>query len=333
MNDDLEPRLEGLLAERGKVEPGAVDRTLGAIDALPARRRAGRVAPLSAAAVIALAVIGLVLAVMLPRPADVATPSPSPSVASEAPSPSSAVFTPEPTPTIQPRPVWAIDLASHLDCEGPVLGGTGMDVPEVPAWLDLAPTPDGALQLIFTPFQNLPVSGYSPVLVDGHWALHRYFVDGRPKVHIVSHDQFLDAPNAGWSVVGVRTCDPSEYADAAFGPQASTIWADAGGDPVRTDRISSHAWPSHCWDKRTVLLSFYDPDYTQYVRDPSGEFTQSTVVPYAADARLPEDAVDTGLHTDDWHLFTIPSGRAVFMRSANGTYEMWPAASQPIGCM
>ena len=333
MSDDLEPRLEELLAERGRVDANAVDRALGAIDALPDRRRPSSPAQLAAAAVIALAVIGLGIAVALPRPADVATPSPSPSMPSRAPSPSAAAITPEPTPTVQPRPVWAIDLASHLDCDGPPATGTGMDVPEVPAWFDLAPTPDGALQLILTPFQNLPASGYLPVLVDGHWALHRYLVDGRPKVHIVSHDQFPDAPNEGWSVVGVRTCDPSEYADADFGPQASTIWSDAAGDPVRTDRITSHAWPAHCFNKEAVLLSFFDPDYKQYVRDPSGEFAQMTVVPYAADARLPEDAVDTGLHTDDWHLFTILSGRAVFMRTASGTYEMWPRASQHIGCL
>lgn len=332
MNDDLEPRLEELLAERGTVEPDAVDRTLAAIDALPARRRAGRVAAMAAAAVIALAVIGLGLAVMLPRPTDVATPSPSPSMPSLAPSPSTAAITPEPTPTMQPRPVWAMNLADHLDCDGPPATGTGMDVPDVPAWFDVAPTPDGALQLILTPFQNLPASGYLPVLVDGHWALHRYLVDGRPKVHIVSHDQFPDAPK-GWSVVGLRTCDPSEYADADFGPQASTIWSDAAGDPVRTDRITSHAWPAHCFNEEAVLLSFFDPDYTQYVRDPIGEFGESTVVPFAANARRPNDAVDTGLHTDDWHLFTIPSGRAVFMRTAGGTYEMWPRASQPIGCM
>lgn len=333
MNDDLEPQLEELLAERGKVESDAVDRTLAAIDSLPDRRRPSRPARLAAAAVIAVAVIGLGLAIALPRPADVATPSPSPSVPSLAPSPSTAVITPEPTATLQPRPVWAIDLASHLDCDGPP-ADLGNDVPVVPGPFDPAPTPDGALDNIRIPYRNLPSSGFAPVLVQGHWALHRYLVDGRPKIHVVSTNEFPEVPSeTRWEVVGLRACDRSEYADAEFGPQASTIWSDAAGDPVRTDRITSHAWPSHCFDKRTVLLSYHDPDYTQYVRDPSREFAQSTVVPYAADARLPEDAVDTGLHTDDWHLFTIPSGRAVFMRTARGTYEMWPRASQPIGCM
>jgi hypothetical protein len=210
----------------------------------------------------------------------------------------------------------------------------GSDVPAVPGPIDPATTPDGALANILIPYSNLPVAGYAPTIVDGDWALYRYLVDGRAKIHAVGTNRFPDSPQeTRWEVVGLRTCDPSEYADAEFGPNAGTIWSDAGGDPVRTDRIYSHEGGSHCFSATTVLLSYYDPEYAQYVRDPGVEFEQQLVVPYAADARLPDDAVDTGLHTDDWHLFSIPSGRAVFMRTAGGTYEMWPRASQPIGCM
>jgi hypothetical protein len=331
MNDDLDKPLEDLLAERGKVEPNALGRVLGSIDSLPERSPTPRSMPSAAAAVVALAVIGLALAVLLPRTPDVAAPSPSPSVVSQAPSPSTAVVTPSPSLTAEPRPVWAMDLASHLDCDGPP-STIGNDVPEVPEWFDLAPTPDGALQLIFTPYQSLPASGYSPVLVDGHWALHRYLVDGHPKVHIVSHDQFSDAPIAGWSVVGIRTCDPSEYADAEFGPDANMIWRDASGDPVRTDMLTSQD-VSGCFPNQTFFLLLFDPDYKQYVRDPSGHFADNTLVPFDADVRLPTDAVDTGLRTDDWHLFTIPSRRAVFIRTSDGTYELWPRAKEPVGCM
>jgi hypothetical protein len=333
MNDDLDERLQELLAERGTVRPDAIDRALSGIDALPERKPTRRSMPLAAAAVVAVAVIGLALAVLLPRPADVATPSPSPSMLSQAPSPSAAVITPEPTPTEEARPVWAMDLASHLDCDGPP-STIGVDVPPVPEPFDPGETPDRALSNILLTYWNLPASGYEPVLVDGHWALHRYFVDGRPKVHVVSTNEFPDVPSeTRWEVVGLRACDQSEFADAEFGPMANTIWSDAAGDPVRTDRILSHAWPAHCFDKRTVLLSLNDPDYTQYVRDPSGDLERSTIVPYAVDVRLPKYAVDTGLHTDDWHLFTIPSRRAVFVRASDGTYELWPRASQQIGCL
>jgi hypothetical protein len=331
MNDDLEKGLQELLTERGKVAPDAVDRALGGIDALPERRPTRRSTPLAAAAVVALAVIGLALAVLLPRPPDVATPSPSPLVPSQAPSTSAAVITPEPTPTVQPRPVWAIELASHLDCDGPV-GTFGNDVASVPQGFDPAPTPDAALRNVLVPYTYLPVSGYS-LHVDGHWALHRYLVDGRPKVHIVSTNHFPGAPGeAAWDVVGVRGCDPSEFPDAEFGPNANMIWHDASGDPVRTDMLTSQD-VSGCFPNQTFFLLLFDPDYKQYVRDPSGHFTDNTLVPFDADVRLPTDAVDTGLRTDDWHLFTIPSRRAVFIRTSDGTYELWPRAKEPVGCM
>jgi hypothetical protein len=58
----------------------------------------------------------------------------------------------------------------------------------------------------------LPDTGFSPVLVDDHWALQRLVVDGRPKVHIVATDQVPGIPpGTGWRVVGMRACDPSEY--------------------------------------------------------------------------------------------------------------------------
>jgi hypothetical protein len=87
--------------------------------------------------------------------------------------------------------------------------------------------------------------------------------------------------------------------------------------------------PAHCSWERTIFLSLGD---VQYIRDPFGDLEQYTVIPFHPDARLPDDAVDTGMHTDDWHLFTIPSERAVFVRTADGTYELWPRAKEPIGC-
>jgi hypothetical protein len=317
MNDDLDRRLQELLAERGKVEPNAVDRALGAIDGLPQRRRSSRSAQLTAAAVIALAVIGLGLAAVLPRPADVATPSPSPSTPSLGPTSSPAVVTPSPTPTVQPRPVWAMNLADHLDCDGPP-STMGMDVPAVLEPSDSAPTPEGVLPVIQMLYP-LPASGFSPVLVDGHWALYRYLVDGRAKVHAVSTDQVPGLPtNTAWYVVGLRACDPSEFEQADFAQEGNTIWLDGDGDPVRTDVITSRTGPAHCGWERTIFLSLGD---LQYFRDPHGDLEPYTVVPFRPDARLPDDAVDTGFHTDDWHLFTIPSGRAVFVRTADGTNE------------
>lgn len=333
MNDDLETRLGELLEQRGKVDQSSVDRVLGGIESLPDRRGGGRARlPLAAlAAVVVLAVAGLALATLLRDPADIATPtSPSPSTRSVAPSASPAAVSPTApaSPTTQPRPVWTFDLASNLDCDG-AIADFGSDV-GAGAFEPLS-TPDEALEVARIPYSNIPASGFEPALVDGDWALHRYLVDGRPKVHAVSTkgEEFAEF-GPGWHVVGLRACDPSEYADAEFGPEANTIWFDDSDRPVRTDVVTSY--DLSCL-QRVVHLSLYTPDYTAYLRDPDGDLREDLVVPFDADTRLPSDAIDTGFHTEDWHLFTIPSGRAVFMRTPDGTIELWPRASEPVGCM
>jgi hypothetical protein len=222
MKDDLESRLKDVLAERGRVDQASIDRALSGLDDLPGRRpRLERpVAALAAALVVALLGVGIVT--LLGRPTDTAAPlspsgpvAPSSSVAVGSPSPSAA-----PSPTLMPPPVWAVDLASHLDCDGPP-STIGMDTAAVPEPLDPGATPQDALDNALIDYVNLPTSGYVPPLVSGHWALHRYLVDGRPKIHAVSTNQFPGAPTeTRWQVVGLRACDPSEFGDAA--PAAGT---------------------------------------------------------------------------------------------------------------
>ena len=66
---------------------------------------------------------------------------------------------------------------------------------------------------------SLPASGFTSPLVDGHWALQRYLVDGRAKVHAVSTNQFPGAPTeTRWQVVGLRACDPSELVVSSGDP-------------------------------------------------------------------------------------------------------------------
>ena len=181
-------------------------------------------------------------------------------------------------------------------------------------------------------YVNLPASGYTSPLVDGHWALHRYLIEGRPKIHAVSTNQFPGVPSeTRWQVVGLRACDPSEFAEGDFGPDGATIWRDADENPVHSDIVVSLPGPGHCGWERTIFLSL-GPDHTQYFRDPNGDLADHTVLSFDPDVPLPEDAIDTGIHTDDWHMFTIPSGRAVFMRTADGTVERWPRARDEVGC-
>ena len=201
MSDDLERRLEDLLDERGRVSAATQARTLDSIDRLPDRqRRLMWPRLLAAAAVVALAVVALVSVAPSRRPPDVAAPSLSASPSS-------------PRPTLQLRPVWAIDIASHLDCEGPP-SSIGEEVTlESAARSDQASlTPDAAFDSIRRDYPMLPATGFTPTLVDDHWALQRYIADGRPKIHIVATDQVPGTPPGnGWRIVGIRTCDPAEY--------------------------------------------------------------------------------------------------------------------------
>ena len=335
MNDDLESRLKDVLAERGRVDRASIDRALGSIDDLPVRppRLQRPVAGIAAALVVALLGVGIVA--LLGRPTDTVAPdSPSPSVA-HSPSTSAAVASPSstvaPSPSPQQPPVWAVDLASHLDCDGPP-STMGMDTAAVPEPFDPGATPQDALDNVLIDYVNLPTTGYTPPLVNGHWALHRYLVDGRPKIHAVSTNQFPGVPSeTRWQVVGLRACDPSEFAEAEFGPEGATLWRDADGNPVHSGIIVSLPGPAHCGYERTVWLML-GPDRTQYFRDPNGDLAEESVVSFDPDVRLPEDAIDTGLHTDEWAMFTIPSGRAVYMRTRDGTVERWPRARDQVGC-
>ncbi len=209
MSDELERTLQDVLTERGRVDTVAVDRVLSGIDALPARRAPRWRGPgwaMAAAVILTVVAVGLLA---LLRPAtDVAT-SPPPIV----PSGSAA-----PTTAVEPPPVWAVQLASHLDCDG-LPSALGSDTAASPVPVDPAPTPEEALERYLRDQPVLPVTGYTRPLVSGHWALHRLIVDGRPKVHAVSTDQYPDDPGAtGWTVVGLRACDASELPVRSLDP-------------------------------------------------------------------------------------------------------------------
>lgn len=202
MSDDLEPRLEDLLDERARVSAATQVRVIDSIDRLPDPRRRTAMPPLAAAAaaVVLLAVVGFAAIYVLQRPPDVAAPSPSGSPSS-------------PSPTLQIRPVWAIDIASHLDCDGPPSSiGEEVTLESAASSEQAYLNPDAAFDAVRRDDAQLPAAGFTPTLVDDHWALQRYIADGRPKVHMVATDQVPGIPPGnGWRIVGIRTCDPSEY--------------------------------------------------------------------------------------------------------------------------
>ena len=287
----------------------------------------------TALAVTALAMVVLVLAACQPSlgvpgsavsnnaPSPIATPTPTPAA------------TPSASPAVQVRPAWVADLAGQLECDGPMIANMGQEVPEDVGPFDPAPTADGAIEglLEVGMYAWLPKRGFESSRVEGHWALHRYVVDGALKAVVVSTNHFPEVPEeVGWEVVGLRACDPSEFDPAHGLPQETTLWLDAAGDLVRADRIFSRPGPGHCgWEGVTFLELGRD----QYLRDVKGVLDSHTERPFRTVARLPGDAIDTGLHTDRLHLFTVPDERVVYVRTMDGTIERWSRSSEPIGCM
>ena len=255
-------------------------------------------------------------------PTNAGTPSAADPTASLSSTPSAAQ---------DARPPWVLDLAGQLECDAPRADlGSEVVVPEGP--VDPVPTTDRALRVLLNPgvYASLPLRGFEPARVDGHWVLYRYAVGGRLKAIAVGTDQFGLGSTFGWEVVGVRACDASEFDPADGLTDGATLWVDRDGHRVRADRIFSRPGSAHCGWERAVLLEF---DGRQFLRDPKHVLAEATVVAFDATSRLPADVVDTGLHTERWHLFTIPSGRAVFIRTGDGRIELWPRAREAIGCM
>jgi hypothetical protein len=256
----------------------------------------------------------------------------SPASATPAPSTDSS-----PTPavgstqTVEPAPSWAADLVGQLECDGPA-PGLGGEVGELGAW-DPGPTPDAALRLLLDAgmFASFPLRGFAPAVVEGHWARMEYRADGRIRAVAVATDRVADFPEGdGWHVVGIRACDASEFDPADGLTFGQTLWRDRDGALARSDRIQSSPGPEHCGWESAIFLWF---DGMQYLRDPNGVLAESTVVRFDPDAALPDDAIDTGLHTDDWRLFTTTKGDAVYVVTGTGAVERWGRARDQVGCM
>jgi hypothetical protein len=227
------------------------------------------------------------------------------------------------------RPPWVDDLAGQLQCDGEP-GDFGQEVPVELGPMEPAPTPEKALDIARFDYWNLPIHGFDRPHIEDGWARQRYAVGGQIKALVVSTNRFADAlSETGWEVAGVRACDPSEFDPADLNPLAATIWRDVNGRPVRTDLISSIQGPGHCgWDS-TIFMRYLD---RQYVRDPKHVLADYTDGPFDRDVGLPYRAVDTGLHTERWHVFSISPRRAVYVRTPIGRVERWPHAGDDVGC-
>ncbi|HEY6570668.1 MAG TPA: hypothetical protein VIZ22_10275, partial [Candidatus Limnocylindrales bacterium] len=89
--------------------------------------------------------------------------------------------------------------------------------------------------------------------------------------------------------------------------------------------------PAHCGWQATVWFHRGD---ALYIRDPEGIFARQTVRPYAEPAKLPSSAVDSGLHSIRWRLFSSPNPKVAWMVRPDGGVEVWARARDPMmGCV
>jgi hypothetical protein len=243
---------------------------------------------------------------------------------------------PTPAPTVplvivpHARPTWVADLEGQLECDG-AMSSLGQEVPDEIGPFDPAPTPQRALESLLEVgmYAWLPATGFDMHVV-GRWARYDYRIEGDLKAVVVSTNHFPEVPDElGWEIVGLRACDPSEFEPAHGLTDETTLWLDADGSLVRADRIFTRLGPEHCGWQDVTFLHFEEE---QYLRDVEGVLDGKTTRPFQVFAALPADAVDTGLHTDELHLFTVPDGSVVYVRSKDGTIERWGRVTDDIGC-
>ena len=249
-------------------------------------------------------------------------PSTPPSTASPAASPSSAAATPE------PAPAWAADLAGQLDCYGPV-ATIGGEVPDVASLEPFGEDPATALQVFLGPsnfYASLPTAGYTKLHEEPHWASFGHVVDGRTKALVVLSDTTEFGP--GWTVVGLRACDASEFDPAVPLTFPVTIWTDTAGRRVSTETIRSNPGPGHCGWESAIFLSV---NGDLYFRDPKHVMGDWTKTPFDSSARLPASAVDSGYRSGTRSLWLDP-GRDAYLVLPDRV-ERWPRSTDPgLGC-
>ncbi len=253
--------------------------------------------------------------------------------------PTATVPSPVPTatpvagPTVAPAPAWAADLTGQLEC-GMINASIGNEVVVAAEPMDPVATPEGALGILLgagRAYAWLPATGFEPAIIEGDWALHRYTVDGRLKVIAISTKRFEQSrDDIGWEIVGLRACNPAEFDPADGLSDGSTIWLDDAGDRVPTAMIFSRPGPGHCgWESATFLHL----EGSLYLRDPEDVLAGRTVMSFATVDAMPADAVDTGLHTSEWRLFTVRDTRVVYVKAGDGVIERWARAIDQFACL
>ena len=251
----------------------------------------------------------------------------TPSVASPSATPTAGA-SPKPSTTPAPAPAWVADLAVQLQCSGGV-ANIGGEVPDGGGTGAGGVSPEAGLASFLgpaNPYASLPAAGFIRLHLDEHWASFAHLYLGRVKAIIILSD--APARDAGWHVVGLRACDPSEFDPGVPLTFPVTVWTDRSGQRVSTETIRSAPGPEHCgWDSAIFL----QVDGNLYFRDPAGAMSDWTTTTFDAAAKLPPTAADAGFRTAIWSLWIDPGKDAYVVATDHA--ERWPRSKEPnLGC-
>lgn len=182
-------------------------------------------------------------------------------------------------------------------------------------------------------------------------------VEVDPTMLLGAPPRFVDDPSLSPPdpAFGPFCADPLKETREGFAATSTDIgallgvWFDRAGSPVpgvwndsQATVISPHGYFGECpWEDALFLdvgwplgtPSVSDGTTRTYVRDPDGVLEDRLATGYDADAVLPDDAIDTGYHRGDWHLWTASSrdDEAIFLVNAN-IVEMWPLLTSAGEC-
>lgn len=254
------------------------------------------------------------------------------SMAAASPTPATPEpVTPAPSTTPASEPNWTIDLLGQLQCDGPP-ASIGGEVGQVYGEGLSPESPEAAMDVFVanSMFTSLPAYGYQRTDLEGHWARFVHRVDGNTKAVVVLRDAGPEIDPGIWSVVGLRACDPAEFAPGSGLTGALlTVWLDADGARVPTTTVHETQGPGHCgWESTTWLRL----DGALYLRDPTGVLEQAAVGQFDPDVTLPTDARSTGYHEEGRTIWRDGDPDAIYVVIADRV-ERWPRALDPfMGC-
>jgi hypothetical protein len=230
-----------------------------------------------------------------------------------------AVESPEPIGSSAPstEPAWAGDPASALECDGPPASigpepfASSPAAPDARLVIDLWLARTHDLVVVF------PRAGFSLLEARGSWQLHGVRAGGRTRAVIVLQQ---GSGGGGWSVVGVASCDPSEFdASTPLGIEI-TIWSGPAGSTVPTRRILEVA---DCYGGTQLTV-----DGRLYVWDPtggeSGAYDPATLEgTFSTTAFVPSSATLTAFREGARQLYLAPDGSAVYVETPDSV-QRWP---------